>query len=220
MDKIKVILVDEQVFMRHGVRNYFESNYPDIAIVGEAKYGHELFKLLKKVKAVDIVILEIISRKEGVMSGTDIIRRLNTEHPDIKILVLSGENSTEMIDETLKLGINGFYSKNSALNNFAEAIYSIMQGNYYFGNDISGVIYELYLSNIQNKKATSLFTKQQKRIIELCYEGKSGNTVAEQLGIKLSTVNNHKREIFKKLGVNSTAEMVRYAKKNGMIRTE
>jgi len=101
---------------------------------------------------------------------------------------------------------------------FAEAIRSIMQGVNYFGKDISEIIYSMYVSIKKTTEVTTEFTEQEKRIIELCREGLPGKIVADQLNISLRTVNNHKNNIFRKLGINSTAEMVNYALKMGIIR--
>jgi len=64
------------------------------------------------------------------------------------------------------------------------------------------------------------FTEQEKRIIELCREGLPAKLIADRLNISARTVDNHKNNIFRKLGINSSLEMVQYALKNGIIRTE
>jgi len=214
---IKVLIVDDQEFFRMGVRTGIEHRHPDICVVGEAQSGTELFLLLQTV-AVDLVLLDI---RLPDMSGVDIARRLKTERPDLNILVLSSEDSVTVIKQMLDIGIEGFISKrHGGVDEYADAIRSIMQGVYYFGKDISGIIYNLYVSIKKTTEVTAEFTDQEKRIIELCRDGLSGKGIADRLYISLRTVNNHKNNIFRKLGINSTAEMVHYALKHGIIRLE
>jgi len=214
---IRVIIVDDQDFFRIGVRAALENRHSDICVVGEAASGAELFALLKTVVA-DILLLDI---RLPDMSGIDIARNLKIERPELKILVISSEDSTSVVKEMLDVGIEGFISKRSGgVDVYAHAIRSIMQGINYFGKDISEIIYSLYVSIKKTTEVTAEFTDQEKRIIELCRDGLPGKLIADRLNISLRTVNNHKNNIFRKLGINSTVEMVQYALKHGIIRVE
>ena len=214
---IRVIIVDDQDFFSLGVKTSIENRHPDLCVVGVAASGAEFFELLETV-AADIVLLDIMLPD---MSGIDVARRLRTERPELKILVISAENSTPVIEKMLDIGIEGFISKRTGgVDEFAEAIRSIMQGVNYFGKDIAVIIYNMYVSIKKTTEVTAEFTEQEKRIIELCRESLPGKQIADRLSISLSTVNNHKNNIFRKLGINSTAEMVQYALKTGIIRVE
>jgi len=214
---IKVIIVDDQDFFSLGVKTAIENRHPDLCVVGEASSGAELFALLKTV-AADILLLDI---RLPDMSGVDIARNLKTERPELKILVISSENSTSVVKEMLDIGIDGFISKrNGGVDVYAQAMRSIMQGINYYGKDISEIIYNMYVSIKKTTEITAEFTKQEKRIIELCRDNLSGKQIADRLSISIRTVNNHKNNIFSKLGINTTAEMVRYALKYGIIRVE
>ena len=214
---IKVIIVDDHELFRLGLKTAIEHRHPDLSITGEAETGAELFVLLDEVDA-DIVLLDI-----GLpdMSGIDVARRLKIERPALKILVISAENAAPVVQAMLDIGVEGFISKRrGGVDAFAEAIRSIMQGVDYFGADISEIIYCIYIAKKKTAEVSSDFTKQEKRIIELCREGLPGKLVADRLGISLSTVNNHKNNIFRKLGITNTMEMVQYAMKNGIIQME
>ena len=214
---IKVIIVDDHELFRLGVRMTIENRHPDLRIVGEAASGAELFALLAEVDA-DILLLDIVLPD---MSGIDIARRLKSERPALKILAISAENTTAVVQAMLEVGIEGFISKRrGGVDTFAEAIRSIMQGIDYYGTDISEIIYCIYIAKKKTAKAMSVFTRQEMRIIELCREGLPGKLIADRLGISISTVNNHKNNIFRKLGITNTMEMVQYAMKNGIIEME
>jgi len=214
---IKVVIVDDQEFFALGVRTAIEFRHPDLCVTGVAASGAELFALLETV-SVDILLLDILLPD---INGVEIARRLKSERPELKILAISAENSIAVVMEMLNIGIEGFISKrNGGVDEYAEAIRSIMNGINYYGRDISGIIYNLYVSIKKTSEVTTEFTTQEKRIIELCRSNKSGKEIADQLCISLRTVNNHKNNIFRKLGINSTKEMVSIAIKNGIIRVE
>jgi DNA-binding NarL/FixJ family response regulator len=198
-----------------GLRTSIENRHPDLSVVGEAQSGAELFALLKTVVA-DIVLLDIILPD---ISGIEIARRLKTEYPKLKILVLSADNSASTIKEMIDIGIDGFIGKReSGIDLFTEAIHSIMQGVSYFGKDISEIICNLYLSIKKTSEVSIEFTKQEKSIIELSFSGLPAKLIADRLKISINTVNWHKANIFRKLGINSAAEMVQYALKTGIIK--
>ena len=214
---IHVIIVDDHELYRLGIRTAIESRHPDIAVVGEAGSGAEFFGLPESATA-DIVLLDIALPD---MNGVEIARRLKKERPEMKILAVSAENSSEVVQEMLETGIEGFISKlHGGADAIVEAVRSVMQGVDYFGKDISDIIRRIYVAKKKTFEVTSEFTEQEKRIIELCHEGLPGKIIANRLGISLRTVDNHKNHIFRKLGINNTMEMVRYALKNGIIQME
>jgi DNA-binding NarL/FixJ family response regulator len=214
---IRAILVDDHELFRTGVRLSITNLHPDICIVGEAETGKELFLLLETTEA-DIVMLDIMLPD---MSGIEIARRLKKEKPDLKILVVSSENTVTVTQALLDLNIDGFISKRMGnVDMLAEAIYSIMNGLEYFGRDISDIIYRIYVSKKKTTEVTTEFTEQEKKIIELCRDGLPSKQIACHLSISSRTVENHKNKIFHKLGIKSTAEMICYALKNGIINME
>jgi len=215
---ISLIIVDDHELFRLGLRTAIENSYPDIAIVGEAKSGADFFSLLETVSAFDIVLLDIMLPD---ISGIEIAQRLKVERPNVKILAISAENSVLTVEEMLQIGIEGFISKlNSNPDTLAQAIYSIMQGVEYFGKDISDIISRIYVSKKRTTEVTSEFSEHEKRIIECCLEGLPAKLIADRLGISIRTVDWHKSNIFRKLGINSTLEMVQYAVRNKIIKVE
>jgi two-component system response regulator NreC len=118
----------------------------------------------------------------------------------------------------VNVGVEGFISKiNSNPDVIAEAIRSIMQGFEYFGKDISDIIQRVYITQKKTTQITSEFSEQEKHIIECCLEGLPSKLIADRLKISVHTVNWHKSNIFRKLGINGTLELVRFAVKNGIV---
>jgi DNA-binding NarL/FixJ family response regulator len=186
---IKAILVDDHELFRLGVKHGIAKRYPEIELVGEAETGAGFFSLLKTTTA-DIVLLDIDLPD---MRGTDIARRLKAEHPELKILAVSAENSAGVVQAMIDIGIDGFISKRAGgIDTLVEAIRSIMRGLDYFGKDISAIIYQIYVSKKKTAEVSSEFTEQERRVIELCREGLRAKEIADRLRISVRTVDNYK----------------------------
>ena len=214
---IKAILVDDHELFRIGVRTAIQERHPDIQIIGEAETGADFFALLR-IALPDIVLLDIMLPDT---TGIEIAQRMRQEYPDIKILAISAENTADVVRKMLDIGIEGFLTKRmGGVDTLAEAIRSVMDGFDYFGKDISDIIYRIYTAKTNTKETTIEFTQQEQRIIELCHQGMFAKEIATRLNINSRTVEKHKENIFKKLGINSTHEMLQYALKNGIIRME
>jgi len=215
---IRAILVDDHELFRIGVRTTVAERHPDIQIVGEADSGADFFALLKTVEPPDIVLLDIMLPDT---TGIEIAARLKQKYPDIKILALSAENSADIVKKMLDIGVEGFLSKRMGNMDFlAEAIRSVIDGFEYFGKDLSDIIYRIYVAKKNTNEPIIEFTRQEERIIELCHQGMYAKKIALHLNIDTRTVEKHKENIFRKLKINSTLEMVQYALKNGIIRMD
>ena len=211
---INTILVDDHSLFRLGIRAALDSAHDDIYIMGEADCAATLFAMLETASP-DVLLLDILLPD---MTGVEIARRLKAERPEIKILAISSENSAATVRAMLEIGIDGFISKREGgANEIAHAIRSVALGLEYFGSDISDIIYKIYVSKKCTSEVTPEFSEQERRIIELCREGLPSKLIADRLCISPRTVDNHKNTIFRKLGINSTLEMVNYAIKTGII---
>ena len=211
---INVIIVDDHELFRLGVRNALIYEHDDMNVVGEAGTGKELFALLQTSSA-NIVLLDIILPD---MSGIEIACRLKKEYPELKILVLSAENTPDTINQMLDANVEGFISKRlGSMEVLGKAIRSIMNGESYYGRDICEIIYNIYTHKNSVSQSEDIFTPQEKKIIDLCRMGLTSKQIGNKLCISFRTVDNHKSRIFKKLGINNTMEMVQYALEKGII---
>ncbi|MCL2727279.1 MAG: response regulator transcription factor [Bacteroidales bacterium] len=214
---IRMIIVDDHNLFRIMLKATFQSEFPDIKIVGEAENGLELFRILDHTPA-DLVLLDI--NLPG-MGGVEIARRLRRDHSALKILAVSAENTTETIKSMIETGIHGFVSKQrGSADELAQAIRAVMSDLEYFGRDIAAILFDLYVAKKKTTAVTHEFTYREREIIYLCREGMIVKEIADRLGISVRTVVTHKEKIFSKLGINNTMEMVQYAIKNGIIKME
>ena len=214
---IKIIVVDDHSLFRMMLKSTFQTDYPDICVTGEVETGEELFRILPRTPA-DLVLLDI---NLPDIWGVEVARRLHKGYPDLKILAVSAENTSETVQAMIEVGISGFISKQrSSSDELAEAIRSVMSGVEYFGRDISAIMFDVYVAKKKTSVVTAEFTPREREIILLSRDGLMCKEIADRLNISINTVNNHKKNIFQKLGINNTMEMVQYALKTGIIKIE
>ena len=211
---IKVIIVDDHALFRIGIKSALQSKQSDICVVGEAGDGKTLFHLLGTTPT-DLVLLDLILPD---MNGIEIARRIKEEYPHLKILLISVENTADIIIQLLTIGINGFISKQLTTGeDLPEAIHSVMSGMEYFGKDIATIIYNVYNAK-KNVVGTKVeFTPREQEIVAMAGKGLQSKEIASQLFISARTVETHKNNIFKKLGINSSAELIQYVFKHKII---
>ena len=214
---IKIIIVDDHPLFRRGIKATFNEMNSDIVVTGEADCGEALFRMLTCF-VPDLILLDIILPD---MNGVDIALQLRKKYPAVKILAISAENSAETVKAMIDAGINGFINKRKGgTSELAEAIHSVMNGLEYFDKDIAAIIYDIFVAKKNTTIITNEFTEREKEIILACKDGLLSKEIAIRLQISINTVNTHKKNIFQKLGIHNTMEMVQYALKNGIIRID
>ena len=209
-DPIKVFIVEDHPLVRIGLQTALSRAEGIFDVVGIADSETAFWTLFPETHP-DILLLDIIL-PDG--SGVDIAGRLREEGNDIRILVLSAETDEETITRLLQIGIDGFVSKMVPTRELFTAIEYVYEGAEYYGKDISKIIRDVRLAK---RDVPADFTDRENEIIKLCIQGLSAKDISEQLSIAPSTVNTHKNNIFKKLGITSSVDLVRWAFKHGII---
>lgn len=211
-DKIKIFVVEDHKLFRVGLRSAMSIDPGRFEITGEADSGEKFFEALGKCD-IDVLLLDI--RLPGI-SGVEVARRLRAGDSEIKILVLSSENSIDVISQIVEVGVNGFISKDSDVKELLRAIECVYEGVEYFGKDISRLINMVRVAN-RDKAPDTEFTARENEIIAMCAKGLTAKEIANEMNISVPTVNTHKNNIFKKLGINNSVELVIYALGKGII---
>ena len=208
-DPIRILLVDDHPLMLLGLRSMLEGQ-TGLQVVGTAADG---FAALEKAASLqpDVMLLDIMMPG---MDGIEVSRRMRAEMPDVALLVLSSDTSLATVEALLNIGIDGFLPKSSGQTAMIEAIRSVAAGYEYFGTDIARLIERISLAK---KASDSLFTPRELDVIRLSCKGLQYKEIAGELGIKYLTVVTIKNNIFRKLGINNTVELVLYAIKKELI---
>ncbi|EPR65584.1 response regulator transcription factor [Cyclobacterium qasimii] len=211
MEKIKVVLADDHVVVRSGIKNLLE-NEGDIVVVGEASNGKEALEVVEKLKP-DMLIIDI---RMPEMNGLEATRELKNNGTSIKILILSMHDDEDYILQSIECGASGYLLKDTSKEEFLKAIKAIHQGGKYFSGDISQVLVNNYLNGKDRKniKKTSPVnhydvTKREKQILKMIASGIGNKEIAEKLGKSIRTIETHRFNIMKKLKVNNVVELLK-----------
>lgn len=213
MEPIKIVIVDDHKIIRDGIRSLLLGN-SEIQIIGEASHGYLLFDLLKKI-CPDIILMDISMPR---ISGIEVTRIVKKDHPEIKILILTANTDEQTLISSVKAGASGFLSKDISKEELSEAILTVKAGSPYYGKTISGLVQKALLENyeLKSESVSEQISDREIEIIRLFAEGLSYKQIAERLYISARTVETHKNNIMKKLGLATTVDLVKYAIKNGL----
>ncbi|MDD4746593.1 MAG: response regulator transcription factor [Salinivirgaceae bacterium] len=217
-----IILVDDHALYRIGLRTTITAISTQLSIIGECDSSNEFTRLLQQKKLPDLVILDICLPDE---SGITIARRLKEEHPQIKIIMLSSEVSAETVSELLEIDVEGYLSKLAQMTDIEKAIRSVISGNRHYGQSVAKIMHDVYLTKtgITSKKRLfasnkeTVFTPREIEIIQHLCDGNSAKEVGNKLNVSPRTVETHRNNILRKLGFSNTAELIKYAVKQGIV---
>ena len=212
MGSYNIVLADDHVLLRDGIKHIIEESQ-DLRIVAEASDGLELLRVLKQYD-VDMVLLDI---SMPGLRGIEAAREIKISHPDIKVLILTMHKKKEYIRHAFSAGADGYLLKEATGVELFDAISAIRNGEDYVSKalfkELTSELIQLYRSG--GKLEAEVLTIREKEVLKLIAEGKSSKQIAELLFISIYTVNNHRAKIIKKLGLKKTADLVRYAIREG-----
>lgn len=211
MDIIKVIIVDDYVIFRKGLRAIL-NEIDEIKVVGEASNGHELFDLLKHSQA-DVILMDI---KMPVMDGVEATRRVVEKYPQTKIIALTMFEEISYFNQMVEAGADGFLLKKTTKDELEKAIQMVIIGETYFSEE--------FVSNATriNKPKTIIcsieLTEREQEVLELICKGQSNSEIAKYLGVSPRTIDGHRAHLLEKSGAKNAPQLVLYAIKNGLIK--
>lgn len=205
---IRVVLADDHVFVRDGIKSLLV-NEPNIIVVGEAIDGLDALNVVK-TNNPDLLILDI---RMPHLTGIEVIENLRSQNNLVKIVVLSMYESEEYVLKSIKAGADGYLLKGSSKEEFLKAIHTVANGRKYFSGDISSILIEQLIHiplNIKSKPNLNhevLITKREKEILKLLLTGKGNKEIAETLEISKRTAEVHRFNLMKKLKVKNLMEL-------------
>ncbi len=214
--KLKVLLVDDHVLVRNGVRSLLSQN-PDVEKIKEASNGQEAIRLASSFEP-DVVIMDY---EMPVLNGVCATREIMRLQPNMKILMVSAYFSQHHVMEGIQAGIRGFLPKETKVGELGRAIKAIANGKTWFKGTVAELMALSMIDVLKIKqpaKQNSGLTKREKEIISLLADGLSPVAIGEKLSISKRTVDVHKANIFKKLKIRSVTELIRYAVRQGLVK--
>ncbi len=208
--EVRILLVDDHTIVRDGLKALIASE-TDMEVIGEAADGPTAVQMALD-HGPDVVIMDL-SLPE--LNGVDATRRITRERPDIRVVALSMHDDAATVDKALRAGARGYVLKGSSIEDVVQAIRIVSKGDVYLTPGISDYVLQGYLSG--DKGDIDPLTEREREIVQLIGEGFTSKEIGEKLGVKTKTVQNHRVRILDKLGIQTTAGLVRYALRTNLI---
>ena len=208
--KLRIVVADDHALMRSGFSALLTS-MPDVDVVGEASNGREALRLVKDL-APDILLMDI-SMPE--LSGLLAAEQVKQRSASTKVIILSMHSSKEYVIEALKAGVSGYLLKNATPYEVETALKVVAEGRLYLSPSIAQHVVGRYLGGSEGE----LLSSRQREILQMLAEGKSVADIANILHLSKKTIEGHRAELMKRLGIQDVVGLVRYAWRKGMITT-
>lgn len=210
---IRVLLADDHAIVRDGI-SAVVARCKDIEIVGQVVDGKQAMEAVARLHP-DIVLMDITM---PVMNGLEATREIHKQFPATRILVLTQHENKEYIMPLLQAGAVGYISKRARAQEVLQAIRTVHATGAYLPPEIASRVVTA-LAESQDAHATNsiLLTEREIQIVRLIAEGLSSRQIAERLSISVKTVDTHRSNIMEKLGVRNSAELIKYAIREGIL---
>ncbi|WP_170449700.1 response regulator transcription factor [Ruegeria arenilitoris] len=206
-ETIRVLIVDDHPMVAEGIQSILES-FDDIKVVGTLGNGRDAVDQAAHLQP-DVILMDLNMPGLGGLSATELILE---QLPDTRILILSMHDSPEYISTALSHGAKGYVLKDVPTDEIKQAIDAVMRGERYLCTGAIGS-----LEPKEDAAREALTGREQTILLELA-QGKSNKEVALALDISVRTVETHRKNIKRKLGISSTAGLTRYALEHGVLQ--
>ena len=208
MKPARIFLVDDHPLVRHGMRQLIEGE-PELSVCGEADSIQQTLLMLNNI-VPDLIIIDL-SLPDG--NGLELIKHVLARFPDFSILVSSMHDESMFAERALKLGAKGYISKSADGDEVLKAIKKILKGHIYISNRLSE---QLAQNNTQSTNSTelspiNLLSNRELEVFELIGRGLATGEIASNLNLSIKTIETHRANIKKKLGLVNAGELTRRA---------
>jgi two-component system response regulator NreC len=215
-EKIKLLIADDHAILRQGLRRILEAQ-PDMSVIGEAATGADAVKRAKQLKP-DVVIMDIsMPDQDGIESMRQIVKTLGS-----RVLILTVHLEHHVIKQAVSAGASGYLAKDSLDDELVAAVRTVVHGGTVFSSNVSKRLAESSQMNDAadgTQRSLDALTAREREVFMLLAEGKSPGEVAETLFVSPKTVHTHRQHIMEKLGLRTTTELIRFALRQGLIKS-
>ncbi len=211
MKMIKLLIADDHAIVRDGLKQLL-GLFEDVEVVAEAADGGQVLDTLRK-DDFDLLLMDM--SMPGI-SGLDLITRIKAHYPAQRILMLSMHTDPNLATRALKAGAHGYLSKDSDSATLVAAIRMVASGGHFLDPSMGvQMVVDMPKGGASNSELG--LTDREYTILQMLLGGMGVNEIARDLCISNKTVSTHKMRLMKKLGVENTAELVRYGIRNGLV---
>jgi len=212
--KLKVYIADDHTIFRKAMMSLLQS-FARVASVKDAENGKELIALVKE-EVPDLVLLDL---QMPIMDGSETCEYLYNKFPDVKVIVLSMHDSERYILHMMDLGARAFLFKNVEPDELEQAIYSVVDKDFYHNEFIASILRKSLREKHSAKRPEfehALSDREREIVLLICQEY-SNKEIGSRLSISDRTVENHRAKVMEKLGVKNIVGVVRYAYEQGLL---
>jgi len=206
MNRIRLLLADDHVMFAQGLESLLQDEF---TLLGRVENGQELIDATLSLKP-DVILVDI---SMPVLNGFDAVREIKAHGGEPKIIFLTMHNDPTLLAEAFRCGASGYILKQAAGEELVDAIRKVAEGNNYVSPLVTNLPAEAL--TVQTQKTT--ITPRQREVLELISRGLTMKEIASQLNISTRTAESHKYEMMQTLGVETTAELIRYSLRLGLI---
>lgn len=196
---ITVAIAEDHQALIDGIKSYVKYE-DDIKVIGHANNGEELLKLVR-LKQPKVVLSDIRMPK---MDGIEATKAILKEFPFTKVVAFTMFDQEGAVNQMLKAGAKGYILKNSSLDVVLEAIRTVASGKTYYDKKI-------LVEDVEKNSSKSVLSTREREILQLISKGHTSHQIADELFIGKSTVDTHRKNMIRKLGLSGAGELLRYA---------
>lgn len=211
--KTRVLLVDDHEVVRSGLRKVLRAR-PDLEVVAEAGDGWEAVDAARR-ELPDLIVMDLtLPRLSGILATSEILRFL----PGAKILMLSMHEEASLMEEALRAGVSGYVLKSAAAADLLKAIDTVQQGNRYLSPSLAETVIDRMIEGDASPPSPlASLTPREREILRRVAEGLSAREIAADLRLSARTVETHRNNLMRKLGVRKTSGLVRIAIRERLV---
>jgi two-component system response regulator NreC len=207
-DKLRIFIAEDHQTVREGIKLLVNSQ-PDMEVIGEAGDGETAIKEVQRLNP-DIVLMDI---SMPTMNGLKATKRLRAASSDVKILTLTRHTDDGYLQQLIGAGANGYVLKQSAPNELINAIRTIGEGNAYIDPSLTRKVMGGYVNKAESMRGEGKgeLTDREAEVLRLISFGFSNKEIGGRLDVSVKTVEAHKANAMRKLGITSRIDIVKYA---------
>ena len=206
MKRTRLLIADDHVMFAQGLESLLRDEFD---LLGTARNGEELVEATLRLQP-DVILVDI---SMPVLNGFDAVRSIKANGSDAKIVFLTMHDDATLLTEAFRCGASGYILKQAAGEELANAIREVAHGNNY----VSPLVKDLPDEPLPIHTQKTTITPRQREVLELISRGMTMKEIASHLNISTRTAESHKYEMMQTLGVDSTAELIKYSLRLGLI---
>jgi DNA-binding NarL/FixJ family response regulator len=209
---IRVILADDHTLVRSGIRKILETE-PGLQVVEEAADGLAAIEVVRR-NVADVLVLDL--KMKGA-DGIDVLRIAKSELPDLKVLILTMHSGREYVSRAMHEGADAYLLKDSAAQDLVAAIHAVMAGKSFYSPAIQQMMAGLLREGSKVPQGVHGLSDREREVLILLARGLSSKEIATELDISTRTVESHRANLMRKLGVKSVALLTQVAIREGIV---